>query len=269
MFEAFDYQSYLSGFASAVSILLAIIGFAGWFKSKRKKIYTENIREDFGVSGLPAPLSVSFSTHEFTSRTAVVDHHIISNRAGVTLTNEDFAEGFSLPILSEGTVFFCRFLDFDGNGDATSSIMGDRITIDNLFIPRKMGVIMEIAHDGCVGRQLQCVPKSLPDIKSKRFTPFFDSSTFFVLYFTIILAILIFQFLKLTNIDDFDQTIWEVFGVQFLTLFGSTFLLGLSSFLSLRNWRKPNWITRLLGHTDTEATFIVLKYRAKRKKISP
>jgi len=266
MFEISDIQSFIEGFASAVTIIVAVIGFCGWLVSRSKRVYIDNVRHGFGVQEIPNDFTVEYSSNGQKAGQAVIDFHIISNRCGINLTDEDFVQPIQLPRTTDGTIFFAKLRDTDASGDASIVFDGGGVSIKNLYLPRKKGLILEIGHDGCLSRQLLSTPKSIPDFRSKSHYPLFDNP-----YFVISILVICFGYgsLKVTaGIDELEigNSFWEEVGQHFVPMGIFFFAFMTLSFGTFKGWTSARWLARVLGSTEIENDFIAIKYGLKVKK---
>lgn len=260
MFEIANLDSFFEGFASAVTITAAFFGFCSWLISRRKGVYIDNVRCDFGIVKVPKEFSVSFSSNGKTADQAVKDFHIISNRCAINLTDEDFIHLIHIPVVNKGTIFYAKVRDTNASGDSSINIDEDGVSIKNLFLPRKKGLILEIAHDGCLSRRIQSSPKSIPDFRSKSFYPPSDNP-----WIAIPILILLFAYgayaayfsFEPSNIED---AFWDVVARHFIPFAIGFVVLMTISFGTLKGWTFVRWFNKVLGTTDIEYEFILEKY---------
>lgn len=159
----------LNSIAATLTIVGAVWGLAQYWKSRKQKIFFDWNRSKRVTSSAPAGYEISVQFGDKSGNGLTTDTVVISNRTKVTLADDDFVKPISFKRIPGRTIYEAEILQMANGTAAELEFRDDHIELKKLHIPREKALAIYFAHDDAIHDQLTCTPKTLPDLRNKKF----------------------------------------------------------------------------------------------------
>ena len=70
------------------------------------------------------------------------------NRSRVVLLDSTFSAPPEISMKPDTVVYYARLLELNGSGEANVHHGNGKVMLDGVRVPRKKGIVLEVAHDG-------------------------------------------------------------------------------------------------------------------------
>lgn len=237
--------------AATLTIILFLHGVWGWLARRKRKLFASVSRAQIVPDVHMGDVRVRVDAFGSSGHALYKDVLLVVNKTDITITDADFAERLCIPRKSQGTVYSYSVIESENSGRMDLEETPEGISARNVMIPRGMGAIAEIYHDGCLMKDVSAITRTLGDVERYRpkvitnrliYRMGFSNLLFFAVCFS--------SYLILRWVDVVQNITTIVAAVVMLCICYLALSVGLEFYLS--NPRR----NRGLGLADIEARFL-------------
>lgn len=253
MFEIIFTSEYLSGAASALTIVTLAFSVVGFLKKRRKRLFIASRSREFLKHELPQGIKITYSDGKTSSSHLRVDRHLLVNKSDVNLTDSAFAHPIRWKKEAGTKIFYAKLLDVTGSGKVNFEILEDCLELRDVHLPRGGGLAIEVAHEGGLELQIDITPVHLADPVKYTVTHALDSMYALIVLTPIAVAVM---YLGVTlDVNYFDIKILNT-AVKFVSMFFGVGIMYVVATAPEKNWLISRLADKLAGLLPVELEYL-------------